>query len=119
MALQIKRNEFDGLSGALQDVVAQGLWPTTYITGAAPEAAVHWHDYDVHVYVMRGETYFVDSETGEKHDVVAGDKVVIPARALHAEGMVKDEMLYLIGIPAPVASREFLAHRKPELLDKN
>ncbi len=119
MALQIKRNEFDGLPGALKDVAALGLWPTTYITGAAPEAQVHWHDYDVHVYVIQGETYFIDNETGEKHDVVAGDKVVIPARSLHAEGLVKEQMLYLIGLPQPVASREFLAHRKPELLEQN
>lgn len=119
MALEIKKSAFNDLAGALKDLVSFGLWPTTYITGAAPEAAVHWHDYDVHVYVMRGETYFLDNETGQKHDIVAGDKVVIPARALHAEGVVKDEMLYVIGIPAPVPPREFLAHRKPELLDAN
>ena len=116
MALEIRKSNFDGLGGALKDVAELGLWPTTYVPGAAPAADIHWHDYDVHVYVMRGKTYFVDGESGKRHDVVAGDKIIVPARSLHAEGSVQDEVVYLIALPRPVVPDEFLTPREPALL---
>ena len=116
MTLHIQKAAFDGLSGALKDMTARSLWPTTYVSGEAPAADIHWHEYDVHVYVMKGRTYFVDGETGTKHPVVAGDKVLVPANTLHAEGAVADEVVYLIGLPNAVPPGEFLAMRDPGLL---
>jgi hypothetical protein len=42
--------------------------------------------------------------------------VVIPARALHAEGAVKDRVVYLIALPGPLPSDEFLKARPEEEL---
>lgn len=116
MTLNIQKGAFDGLSGALKDMTALNLWPTTYVSGEAPAADIHWHEYDVHVYVMKGQTYFVDGETGAKLPVVAGDRVLVPAKTLHAEGAVEDEVVYLIGLPSAVPPGEFLAMRDPALL---
>lgn len=116
MTLTIEKAAFDGLSGALKDVTLHNLWPTTYVSGEAPAADIHWHEYDVHVYVMKGQTYFVDGETGNSHSVMAGDKITVPARTLHAEGAVKDEVIYLIGLPDAVPPGDFLAMRDPAQL---
>ena len=37
-----------------------------------------------------------------------GDKVIIPEKALHAEGEVKDKVVYIVAIPEPVMNRDFL-----------
>ena len=116
MTLIVEKGAFDGIGGALSDLKTQALWPTTYVSGDAPAADIHWHEYDVHVYVMKGQTYFIDGESGRKIPVVAGDKVVVPARTLHAEGAVEGEVIYLIGLPSPVPPPEFLAMRDPALL---
>ena len=116
MTLNIQKGAFDGLSDALKDMTALNLWPTTYVSGEAPAADIHWHEYDVHVYVMKGRTYFVDGQTGAKLPVMAGDKVLVPANTLHAEGAVEDEVIYLIGLPKAVSPGDFLAMRDPALL---
>lgn len=117
MTLSIKKAAFDGLADVLKDMIDRELWPTTYLSGEAPAAELHWHEHDVHVYVMKGQTYFVEGTTGTKHPVMAGDKVVVPAKTLHAEGSVEDEVIYLIGLPTPVPPGDFLAMRDPELLE--
>ena len=63
---------------------------------------------------MEGETSFTDSDTGEKLDVTKGDKVIIPEKALHAEGEVKDKVVYIVAIPEPVMNRDFLVMRIDE-----
>ncbi len=118
MTLQIEKAAFDGLADALKDCAARGLWPTTYVSGTAPAADIHWHDEDVHIYVMKGQTTFLDAESGKSVSVVAGDKIVVPARALHAEGEVVGEAIYLIGLPRAVPPADFLAMRDPRLLEK-
>ena len=45
---------------------------------------------------MEGETYFLDDE-GTRLDVGPGDRVVIPAGAVHAEGAVATEVRYIVG----------------------
>ena len=46
----------------------------------------------------------------------AGDKIVVPARTLHAEGAVKDGVAYILALSAPLLPDEFLAMRDPEEL---
>ena len=80
-------------------------------TYQATAADIHWHSEDVAVYVMKGETYFLDGETGKKHAVMAGDKVTVPARTLHAEGEVVGGIIYLIGLPEALSPERFLMQR--------
>ncbi len=118
MAISVKKGCFDGLAGALQDLYRSNLWPTTYVSGQAPRAPVHWHSEDVIVYVMKGSTYFLDAESGKRHYVMPGDKVRIPAATLHAEGEVEDEAIYIIGLASALGPDEFLRPRAPEEISR-
>jgi quercetin dioxygenase-like cupin family protein len=113
MGLQLHRSYFASLAEVMDDVKASGAWPTTFVSGASEGLPVHWHAHEVAAYVMEGETDFLDAESGERMFVAAGDKVVIPAGALHAEGPVKDRVVYILATPAPLGRKEFLAMREP------
>jgi len=116
MALQIYKGFFKSRAEVLDDLKASGFWPTTLVSGPSPGLETHWHSEEVHGYVVEGETSFLDAESGERHPVGPGDKVVVPARALHAEGEVRDRVVYIIGVPEAMLSDEFLKQRAPEEL---
>ena len=67
----------------------------------SPGLPVHWHDHNVHAYLIEGTTDFFDAETGIRYDVGPGDKVVIPARSTHAEGEITDRVVYILGFQEP------------------
>ncbi|MGZ0176412.1 MAG: cupin domain-containing protein [Acidimicrobiales bacterium] len=82
---------------ALADLAALDLWPTTYVSGRMAELPLHWHDVDNVGYVLEGSSYVVN-EVGEHISLGPGDKLVLPAGAVHAEGTVTDRMVYIVGI---------------------
>ena len=114
MGLTVQKNFFSGLDQVLEDVKGNNTWPTTFVSGPSKGLPEHWHDYDVHAYVMEGETWFLDGETGQKTEVSKGDKVVIPGKSLHAEGEVEEKVVYIVAIPEPVMNRDFLTMRTAE-----
>jgi mannose-6-phosphate isomerase-like protein (cupin superfamily) len=116
MAVTVQRKFFGSIGEALDDIRKNGTWPTTLVSGPSRGRQVHWHSEEVHAYVMEGETDFLDAATSERIPVGPGDKVVIPARALHAEGAVKDRVVYLIALPGPLPYDEFLKARPEEEL---
>jgi len=75
------------------------------------ELPLHWHDVDNCGYVLEGKSYVLD-ENGERIPLGPGDKLIIPAGAIHAEGEVTERMVYIVGLP--VAENLF---DKLELLD--
>jgi len=116
MGLTVQKGFFDGKDQALDDIRQTGTWPTTFVSGLSEGRPVHWHDDDVHVYVMEGETSFLDNESGQRTPVGPGDKVIVPARCLHAEGRVEEQVVYIIGLPGPRTPETFLVERPPEEL---
>lgn len=114
MSIRIQSGFFDSMADVLDDVKVNGTWPTTFVSGKSDGLPVHWHADEVHVYVMEGETDFLDVAADRRLPVKAGDKVVIPAGTLHAEGAVLDRVVYVIGLPGPRAADEFLAMRAPD-----
>lgn len=117
MGLQVHRQCFTSLAEVMDDVKAGGGWPTTFVSGPSEGLPLHWHAHDVAAYVMEGETDFLDGESGERLFVKAGDKVVIPAGALHAEGPVKDRVVYVLAAPEPLERKAFLAMKEPALAE--
>lgn len=113
MGIQVYSEFFKSLEEALEDVKRSGTWPTTFVSGPSAGLHKHWHAHDVHAYIMEGETDFLDGTTGSRTAVRAGDKVTIPARTLHAEGAVKDRVVYLLALPEPVPADQFLAMHDP------
>ena len=116
MALQVERGFFQSKGEVLEDIRNNDTWPTTFVSGPSDGLEAHWHSEEVHAYVLEGETDFLDVETEERIPVAPGDKIVIPARTLHAEGVVRDRVVYILGMPEPLESEEFLVLHPPEEL---
>ncbi len=112
--LTIHKRFFESRAEVLEDLKSTGFWPTTFVSGPSPGLDVHWHSEDVNAYVMEGETSFLDAESGERHSVGVGDKIVVPARALHAEGEVPERVVYIIAVPEAMLPDDFLVLRPPE-----
>ena len=109
--MQVIHNFFTTKSEVLADLDKHDMWPTVYVSNRMEELPLHWHDVDNCGYVMEGKSYVLD-ENGERIELGAGDKLVIPAGAIHAEGEVTERMVYIVGIS--VAENLF---DKLELLD--
>ena len=116
MALQIYKGFFKNRADVLDDLKLSKFWPTTFVSGPSPGLEVHWHSEEVHAYVLEGETSFLDAESGERHPIATGDKIVVPPRTLHAEGEVRDRIVYIIAGPEAMLPDEFLKLRPPEEL---
>ena len=116
MAVNIQKGFFKNHSDEMDDLKSTGFWPTTFVSGPSPGLEVHWHSEEVHAYVMEGETSFLDAQSGDRTAVGPGEKIIIPARALHAEGEVVDRVVYIIAIPETLAPDEFLIIRPPQEL---
>jgi hypothetical protein len=114
MAMTIHKNFFSDRNEALDDIKKSGFWPSTLVAGPSTGLEVHWHTEDVHAYIVEGDTWFLDGETGVRHTVATGDKIVIPTGTLHAEGEILDQVIYYIGLSKAVDSEEFLKLRPPE-----
>lgn len=118
MGLRFYSGFFNSTADVLDDVKKNGTWPTTFVSGPSEGPDVHWHKDEVHAYIMEGETDFLDGESGIRTPVKAGDKIVVPARILHAEGAVQERVVYILALPRPVMADEFLAMHEPDELEK-
>ena len=95
--MQVSKNAFSTKEEVLADIARLGLWPTTYVSERMAELPLHWHDVDNCGYVLQGSSYVLDGE-GNRIALEAGDKLVLPAGAVHAEGEVTEKMVYIVGI---------------------
>ncbi len=93
--LEIDHGYFATRDDALRDMIQTGFWPTTYVSARSPELPLHWHKDDVIGYLVEGHGYVLDAE-GKRHDLEPGDRLRIPAGALHAEGEVTEPNTYLV-----------------------
>ena len=114
MALQFYPHFFESIREVLDDVKKCGTWPTTFVSGPSAGLPVHWHADAVHAYIMEGFTDFLDGESGIRTPVRAGDKIVVPAGTLHAEGAVEECVVYILALPKPLPPDQFLAMHDPE-----
>mgnify|MGYP001823743250 CR=1 FL=1 len=96
--LRVIHNAFSTKEEVLDDIKALDLWPTTYVSERMEELPLHWHDVDNCGYVLEGSSYVLN-EKGERVPLGPGDKLVLPAGAVHAEGEVTERMVYIVGLP--------------------
>jgi len=118
MGLEFYPRFFGSTDQVLDDVKKNGTWPTTFVSGPSDGLAIHWHADEVHAYIMEGSTDFLDAESGLRTPVKSGDKIVVPAKALHAEGPVEDRVVYILALPKPLLPDEFLSMHEPDELEK-
>jgi mannose-6-phosphate isomerase-like protein (cupin superfamily) len=105
--MQVIKQAFTTKEEVLADIARLDLWPTTYVSERMDELPLHWHDVDNCGYVLEGSSYVVD-EDGTRIALEAGDKLVLPAGAVHAEGEVVEKMVYIVGISRPANLMEAL-----------
>ena len=98
--MRVEKQCFETKEDVYRDMIETGFWPTTYLSAPSPELPLHWHGGDTIGYVMSGETYVLDSN-GERCDLTPGDKLIIPAGALHAEGKVTEPVTYIVTMRDP------------------
>lgn len=98
--MKVIHNAFSTKEEVLADIARLDLWPTTYVSERMDELPLHWHDVDNCGYVLEGSSYVLD-ENGERVELGPGDKLVLPAGAVHAEGEVTEKMVYIVGISRP------------------
>ncbi|MDG2272043.1 MAG: cupin domain-containing protein [Halioglobus sp.] len=96
--MRVIHNFFTTKTEVLADIDKLDFWPTTYVSDRMEELPLHWHDIDNCGYVLSGSSYVL-SENGERVSLGPGDKLVIPAGAVHAEGEVTERMVYIVGLP--------------------
>ena len=95
--MRVIHNFFTSKSEVLADIDKLDFWPTVYVSDRMEELPLHWHDVDNCGYVMEGKSYVLN-ENGERVELSVGDKLVIPAGAIHAEGEVTERMVYIVGL---------------------
>ena len=110
--MQVIHNAFSTKGEVFEDLKRLDLWPTTYVSERMQELPLHWHDVDNCGYVLEGSSYVLN-EQGERFPLGPGDKLVIPAGAIHAEGEVTERMVYIVGISEPANLLERLSLLKP------
>lgn len=98
--MHVVRNAFSSKEEALADLSELDLWPTTYVSERGEELPLHWHDVDNCGYVLDGHGYVLDGD-GERIELGPGDKLVLPAGAVHAEGEMTERMVWIVGISTP------------------
>ena len=113
MKLTVDKGFFKTKEDVFDDIRSSGFWPTTYISNTSPELPLHWHDGDIIGYVMEGETYLLD-ENAERIPLQAGDRLNIPAGAVHAEGEVVDKVVYIVTMRKCIPMMEGLMMLDPE-----
>jgi len=96
--IKVVHNYFSTKSEVLADIDKLDYWPTTYVSDRMEELPLHWHDVDNCGYVLSGSSYVLD-ENGVRIPLGPGDKLIIPAGAVHAEGEVTQRMVYIVGLP--------------------
>ena len=69
MALEVLKGFFEKREEVFDDIKASGYWPATLVSQASPGLPVHWHDHNVHAYLVEGTTDFLDAETGIRYNV--------------------------------------------------
>lgn len=95
--MQVVHGAFSSKAEVYDDLKALDLWPTTYVSERMDELPLHWHDVDNCGYVLEGSSYVLDAD-GTRIPLGPGDKLVLPAGAVHAEGAVTERMVYIVGI---------------------
>ncbi len=109
----VEKNVFASHADVMSDIARTGFWPTTYVSGRSPELPLHYHDHDIIGYVLSGETYLLD-ENKERIPLAAGDRLILPKGAWHAEGAVDHEVVYIVTFRVPLPFAEGIMPREPQ-----
>ena len=98
MGIESHKDFFKTRDDVFDNIKATGFWPTTYKSNASKTAPIHWHRIGVHGYILGGHFNLLDGESNQQLDFEQGDKFVVPARMLHAECAIKEDVLMILAL---------------------
>ena len=115
--ISIKRNHFSGIDEALRECADLKLYPSVLIPDDDYRGGpTHWHDHDVHVFVLDGCAQVYD-QNDNLVDISSGDRLLIPERTLHKEAPAVQggNAVILIAFPQPMSPGQVI-ERDPSTL---
>ena len=115
--IEISRGHFDGLQAALEECAQSNLYPSILIPEEDFQGnPVHWHDHDVHVFLLDGKAQVFDEEE-QLITFEAGDKLLIPERTVHREApsIPGGGAVVLIAFPKPMGPGQVVGRDPAEL----
>lgn len=97
--VQVLKNFFVTREEVLDDIKKTGFWPTTLVSPPTEALPMHWHDCEIHGYVIEGHTYVLLGSDGRRVDIGPGDKLILPSGSIHAEGEATEQVVYIVTLP--------------------
>ena len=110
--MRVEHGAFTTKAEVLDQLRDLDFWPTTYVSDRMDALTLHWHPFDNVGFVLEGRTSVLDAD-GQRIPLGPGDKLVIPAGAVHAEGEVTERTVYIVGIPMAANLLEVLEFNDP------
>ena len=114
MAVRIIRGFFTSRAEVMEDLARTGFWPMTFVSPPSPTLPLHWHDLDVESYLIEGQSWVLDGESGERMDAYPGDKIIVPRGTVHAEGENDAPATYIVALAKPWPLSEALELIPPD-----
>lgn len=97
-AMYVDKGFFKSREDVDADIKKTGFSKTMEIKSPvnAGELPLHWHGETMISYVLEGSQYIVIDDKGTRVTVEKGDRMVLTAGALHAEGLIETGVTYLV-----------------------
>ena len=111
--LELTKSHFTDLREAVAETIEMGWYPMVLREPAGFSEDLHFHKFPNLTFMFQGTMTFVDGE-GEKYETEAGDRILIPAEAVHM-GTSDDELVFVFSTPEPIWLGDKLAYDPKEL----
>jgi quercetin dioxygenase-like cupin family protein len=115
MAVTTSKGHFRTREEATEEANTDGLWTLDLEQEPGHAEETHWHDFDIHIYVLSGSLNLMDTDSGRTFKCTGGDKAVIPCRALHS-AQTDTGMKYIAAISIDPSKIEQPVNRSPSEL---
>ena len=105
--VRVIRGHLTDRGQVIAEIVADGYWPISWKDKAGVRLGAHRHCDDETLYMIEGDMEIVETESGATHLLVAGDKLILPARLAHAS-FTQSGATYIMGIRTLVPMDEHI-----------
>ena len=105
--VRVIRGHLTDRGQVIAEIMADGYWPISWKDKPGVLLEAHRHCDDETLYMIEGDMEIVETDTGATHHLVAGDKLILPARLAHAS-FTQNGATYIMGIKTLVPMDEHI-----------
>jgi quercetin dioxygenase-like cupin family protein len=113
MSISIQPEYFSTETEAKAEIAAGSLFESRRVS-AGERNPPHWHEFDVHVYVLEGTIRVTEVASGREFICGPGAKAFVPARTVHSEH--HDPYVALLGLSVDPSTIKPPIQRSPDEL---